>query len=351
MVKKFDKSHKIYVELSLTLVKHGFSYIGEVELDDLDGKCRECGHQIKYEHWIKDEETDKEYSYGSVCIHKLYVLKYWGEKIKIEDLEDSQLLRAGKWQWVMDRDNYKKWLKDKKIPNPDDYKNYKDLADSLKRLVFLARRRIKKEEERKAKEEERKRKKEKIKNEWEEFIGKHSIDLSLVSQKEKEFLTTVQKYERRGWELSKKQEKWFESIKNREEKKEYNKIDEEEIEEIEKKAEKCIKNWDKLTNWEQDFVESISEQVQKGRVLSQKQKNTLTKIMNNRFGSESDFNGKKINPWIINEKFGVWESGAVVSVVRETNKAILAKIRIGNMQNTRDEVWIPKSQIIDEVIL
>lgn len=40
----------------------------------------------------------------------------------------------------------------------------------------------------------------------------------------------------------------------------------------------CMQRQDRLSNWEQDFLQSIAEQIAKGRALSEKQVNKLNSI-------------------------------------------------------------------------
>ena len=297
-LKNFQTKHPIYVDLSIRLVKNGFNFIKMNDLGEVAGTCSECGHPIRYEFWYSEKETKEEFSFGSDCNYKIYVLLHWQDQIEYKDVEDKQLQRAGKWLWILYRDKLINQMKEKEIiPQPKDYmKDYKKLADDMKRLVIMIRSRIKKEivaEEKKLKIlKERKVEKKDAK----EFIKRHGINLEVCNDKEKHFLTTIFKCEKNMWTLSDKQQKWFDDIIKRSKKgiKETStpKVNSSGsdshnvISELHNKA-----NLSNVNEWELNFIGSVLRQVEDGRNLSTKQQDIIEKLKIKVLGVSQKTNG------------------------------------------------------------
>ena len=349
-LKKPNTKHEIHIKLCLTLAKHGFKFLGTEDLLLVEGFCQECGHPIRYEQHFEDTQTHDEYIIGSDCMFKIYILSHWKDQIKEKDLENKHLQRAGKWLWIIHRDNYLERISEE-IPQPKDYnKNFKQLADDLKVLVLKVRAEIKREVE---KEKIMQRELNKNKNE-QRWLDSHSIDINICNDWERNFLDTMYKAYNNGWILSEKQKNTFDKIKN----KKNNKQDVETNQNLGSIAiiDDISKNgkYDQLNEWEKEFMESIDRQVDSGVVLSEKQLSIMQKIDDKLSNGEKtedfkDFIGKKVKPWFINKKTGNWTEGIVKSVKKETNSAILCNVLVEDgLEKILEEVWIPKSQLIDD---
>lgn len=403
-LKKFQTKHPIYVDLSIRLVKNGFNFMRVNDLGEVAGTCSECGHPIRYEFWYSENETGEEFSFGSECNYKIYVLLHWQDQIEYKDVEDKQLQRAGKWLWILYRDKLITQMKEEEIiPQPKDYigvdeegnktKDYKLLADDMKRLVLRIRSRIKKEIVVKEKKLKAIKQREEEKKGAKEFIERHGINLAVCSDKEKTFLATVYRCEQNLWTLSEKQQKWFDDIIKRSK----NGVDEKEsvskitatVIELHNKA-----NLSNVNEWELDFIDSVLDQVNDGRNLSPKQLNIIEKleirILGVSQGSQGNsvklvqhikefktqtireepkqevkevinldgidydltnkYQEKKTKTWVIHEKFSLWTQAVIITVKKETDKAILCNLELENIENgIRNDVWIPLSQL-EEII-
>lgn len=405
-LKKFQTEYPIYVDLSIRLVKNGFNFKGVIDLGQVGGICSECGHPIRYEHWYSEKETGEEFSFGSECNYKIYVLLHWQDQIEYKDVESKQLQRAGKWLWILYRDKLITKMNEKEIiPQPKDYigvdeegnktKDFKLLADDMKRLVMKTRSRIKKEIKKEEIVKEKKLKalkqREEEKRGAKEFIKRHEIDLNVCNTKEKTFLTTIYRCERNMWTLSEKQQKWFDDIIKRSK----NGINEEPVSKITAVVME-LHNKSNLNNaneWELDFIDSVLDQINSGRFLSQKQLNIIEKLeikvlgvsqgnsielvhvkefktqpireepvkqeikeITNLDGIDYDltnkYQGRKTKTWVIHEKFSLWTQAMIITVKKETNKAILCNLELQNIENgIRNDVWIPFSQLEETITL
>jgi len=375
---KFSTGHEIHVELCLTLVKHGYKFVQTNDLGEMSGFCDECGHPLRYEQIYHDLQTGEVFTIGSDCMFKIYVLHHWGNQVDEKDLENKHLQRAGKWLWIIHRDDYLSRIEDE-LPQPKDYdKDFKKLADDLKVLVMKERNKIKKEiaEEKRIIEEKRRQKEleeynrkqlETAKN----WFASEGIDINTCTNWEKNFLNTMQEAYVKNWRLSDKQVTIFNRIK----------------------TEKCIQqdvsnnqslgsvaivdiiskkiDYSKLTEWEKGFMESIERQVDLGYSLTQKQLNVMQKIedkfsngkkvdeivpintgeISNKINENcGGYVGRKINSWLINKLTGIWTEGVVNIVKKETDSAILCNVFVKNglEEIIVEEKWIPKSQLVDD---
>ena len=297
-LKNFDNKHPIFVDLTMTLAKHGFNFLGTNDLGELDGICQECGHPIRYEQVFEDVQTNEEFTLGSECMFKIYVFYHWHDQIEEKDIENADLQRAGKWLWIAHRDDYIERI-DGDLPEPKNYdKDFKKLANDMKKVVMKVRKEIKKELE----EEEMKKKQMDLdmrqRMAWRDFIAGLKIDIHRLNQWEMDFLASIHKYQRKGYTLTEKQVAVLEKIKN----------------------EKSLTNENTIPD-------------------KFKEKHKL-------------FIGKKTKTWIINKLAGVWVSGEIVSVEKETLKALLCDIKIQNgTEKTLEQVWIPKSALQEEILL
>lgn len=353
MVKKFNTGNKIKVDLTMSVAEHGFEFVHEEDLGEVSGVCDECGHPIRYIEWYKDMEDDVEYGIGRTCQFKLYVFKMWRADITKDDLLDKQLLRAGKWLWIIHRDGY--LVRIENLPSPKDYDSFSELADALKNLVFRIRAQIKREEAQKKKVEKKVKSNLLAEKQVEDFYTKNGIKIDMCSDKDKNFLKTVQKCQMKGWSLSEKQLKWFENIKERSEKPVEMTPQKSEQYELVLDLSKKVENfWDNLTNWEQDFITSVSKQVENGRTLSEKQMKFVNKISDKVNGNSSEDEeqdelvGKRLKPWITNKKTGSYSLIVVItSVIRKSAKAVLCNLEVKNGNTyVMNEEWVPFTQIL-----
>ena len=283
---------------------------------------------------------------------KIYILSHWRSQIDESDLENKHLQRAGKWLWIINRDGYLGRVGGE-LPQPKNYhKDFKRLADDLKVLVLKIRTEIKREIEK-----ERIRQKELDKNRNEQnWLDSQGIDINKCNDWERNFLDTMYKAYNNGWVLSEKQENRFNKIKNE-------KSNKQDVEANQNLSSVAIvndvwKNTDnsQLNDWEKDFMESITQQVDSGRILSQKQSEILAKIDEKLSSSKevkdySNFVGKSVNAWLINELTGNWVSGVVKFVQSETKLAILCDVVVEGDLEKLEEIWVPKSQLTDDIIL
>ena len=362
-LKKIDNNREIFIKLCLTLAKHGFKFLGTRDLGEVSGFCYECGHLIRYEQNFQDIQTGDEFTIGSSCMFKIYILSHWRDQIKEKDLENKHLQRAGKWLWIISRDGYLDLI-DGDIPQPKDYDgDFKKLADDLKNLVLKVRSKIKKEKEEKIRVEKSKMIQNKLKKNEDSYhiqsagmwLDSLDIDLDKCNEWEINFLETMYTVYNKGWTLSEKQKNTFKRIKREKKNCRDVNIDQDLIptkivNDIPKKN-----DYSQLNDWEKDFMESIDKLVDSGVVLSKKQLDILDKIdvkLSNikNLENENIFVGKKINSWLINDLSGVWVEGIVKVVKNETELAILCDVIV--IDNSKEifleEKWIPKSQIVDE---
>jgi len=356
-LKRFNTKHEIHIKLCLTLAKHGFKFLGTWDLGEVEGFCQECGHPIRYEQNFRDVQTGDEYTIGSKCMFKIYILSHWEKQIKEKDLENKHLQRAGKWLWIIHRDGYLERISEE-IPQPKDYnEDFKQLADDLKSLVFKVRVGIKKEKEEKRRQ-----------NKLDNYINYHAqsvqnwfvsqgIDINKCDDWEKDFLNSIYyKLYVKNWSLSEKQN----SILNRIKKKKSIKQDIVTNQNlgsvaIVNEVSKYI-NDPQLSDWENEFMESTQQLVDAGHVLSQKQIEVLDKI-DKKYSNDketedySDFIGMNVTCWLINKLTGNWTEGVVKSVKNETKSAILCDVSVeDSLEKILEDVWIPKSQLIEDIV-
>jgi len=345
-----SKKIPIHVDLSVSIVKHGYDYIGKKDLGDVIGNCDECGHPLRYEYRVKDHHDKKTYVLGSECIYKLVALENWESQIDYVDLKKKQLLRAGKWRWILSRDGLLRFVD--KIPEPKNYpKDYKDFADAMKDTVFAARRKLKaekKKQQQKARREEdaklRRKRLESSKEEWGKFLKDNNIDPILITSREKDFLISVWKRLRYGRTLSPKQQKWFDDIKKK--KKVGTKP-----KETSSFSKMPFSAFGVLTEWEKKFVRDIKVKMERGDHLTEKQINQANKILAKMKSGKPDtkttvsgsYIGKRAKPWIMKQKTGTMKYGNITNVHRETEKAVLCDVELGG--TTYLNKWLPKSQI------
>ena len=389
-LKKFSTKHEIHIKLCLTLAKHSFKFLGTNDLGVVAGFCQECGHGIRYEQNYLDVQTGVEYTIGSNCMFKIYILSHWRDQVSEKDLENKNLQRAGKWLWVIHRDGYSNRIEED-LPQPVDYgadikqltdEDFKQLVDDLRNIVFRIRVKIKKEiaekkriveeKRRQANQEEYNKKQAQNTQSWLESQG---IDINKCNNWEKEFLNTMQEAQNKGWKLSDKQVNIYNRIK-------IEKCVQQDVVNNQNLASITIVNdvskkadYSQLTDWEKDFMESIERQVDLGRTLTQKQLDIMQKIddklsngkkteeivpidvdeiVSNKINEVNEncggYIGRKINSWFINNLAGIWSEGIVNFVKKETDSAILCNVFVKNGSEgiIVEEKWIPKSQLVDD---
>ena len=361
-LKEFNVNREIHIKLCLMLAKHGFKFLGTNDLESVSGFCQECGHPIRYEQFFKDTKLGNEFTIGSNCMLKIYILSYWRDQIKEKDLENKDLQRAGKWLWIIHRDGYLNRIEGD-LPQPRDYNNdFKKLANDLKNFVIKIRTEIKKETvEKKRIAEEKKRQKErdeyvsKQAQDVQKWFDSQGININECSDWEKGFLDTMYNAYKKGWILSEKQKNIFNRIKNEKS----NQLDVETNQNLGSVAiVKDVSNevdYSQLNDWEKEFMESVGQLVDSGHVLSEKQMEILDKIdekLSNgkQIEEYNKFIGKKINSWLINRLSGNMVEGIVKSVKKETDSAILCDVLVETSLEKIliEDTWIPKSQLIDD---
>lgn len=349
--------HPIFVELCLTLSKHGFKFLRTYDLGEVEGSCQECGHPIRYEQWFEDLETGEEFVIGSECMFKVYVFSHWRDQIEEKDIENRHLQRAGKWLWIIHRDHYLERIEEE-IPQPKDYdKDFKELADDIKRLVFKVRSQIRQEE----KEEQRKkllleRKRTQIMK-YKEFFAENNIDYESLNEKERQFVKDIYNLKRKGYTLTQKQGAWFDAIRSGN----YNNHKQESNDNstVNELITKLIKIRDEglceLNGWELEFIESVANQVSEGRILSERQIECIKKIIGKLVevsNVSNSYEGRETLPWIVNQIAGIWIQGVVKNIRRETPKAVLCDLVVVNgTEKVFEEVWVPKSQFKEIITL
>lgn len=349
-LKKFDNTHEIHVDLCMTLAKHGAEFQTTNDLGEMAGFCNECGHPIRYEQIFLDIETDEEYVLGSDCMFKIYVFKYWKEQIEEKDIENKDLQRAGKWLWIINRDHYTDRIEGR-LPQPNDCENYKELADKLKNLVFKIRREIKTENEAKKMSQMEKKSEERAKNWFED----NNFDLDQCNEFEKDFLASMYKCYINGWTLSEKQQITFDKIKikfsgeTQVQEQTATKTD------LDLMISSINDRFDELNSWEKEFMNSITEKQSYSGSLNHnttyKQREVIERISGDlsKKVKQNEYVGRQTKTWIISQLTGDWNVGTILSVVRTSEKAILCDVEANGQ--TLVEVWIPKSQLSEEVEL
>jgi hypothetical protein len=341
----------ISVNLALQLVKNGFQFVRTNDLGKTRRICDECGHKIRYEQVFMDLTCQIEYNFGSDCMFKIYILEQWENDVKEENLENSDLQRAGKWLWVISRDGYADRIE---IPKPSDFdNNYKELADHLKREVMRVRVEIRKENEKQRSEEERKNRVYSQSTKILVWLERAGINWNACNEWEKDFLSSI--YSKRiqyGCSLTDKQKGVYQKIKenkNRitedyEEEKQENQDTIELLEDVQTKDEL-------LNGWEQEFIESVIVQSKFGRNLTESQWKKINEIVEKISKDESlnKYVGKKISSWLMERLDNTETRGIILTTTKETEKAVLCTYNNPETkQNTTIEIWIPKSQIKDD---
>lgn len=101
-----------------------------------------------------------------------------------------------------------------------------------------------------------------------------SIDSELLTEWEKEFITSVKIAIDEGRFLSDKQKKILVRI--------YTKtLNADQIMEAKEMAKKCMEKSDMITGWDSEFLDSICEVLEKGYMLTDKQLSSLKRIYSN----------------------------------------------------------------------
>jgi len=337
--------NEISVNLSLELVERGFTYIGTNDLGKVDSICQECGHPIRYENIYQDEQGN-EYIYGSECMFKLYILLYWKDEIKGEDVENKQLQRAGKWLWIIHRDGYKKLVE--KIPKPSDFdSNFKLLADELKNIVMSIRNKIKKEEK---DERERELNKEIVNRESKKIISwlnSEKINFNSCNDWEKDFISSIYaKRIRFSLSLSDKQRVVLEKIRERRPLKKPI-LDVAKVS-VTKEGYDMLVNIVKkenlrfLSDFDKEFVRSVAKQIKEKKSISERQFNTINNI-NEKCKKYNIYTNKCVSSWLINKKFGLDSVGVIKTIKNSSEKALFCDVIVGD--KVFYDVWIPLSQI------
>lgn len=327
---------KINIEASIHLATQDFKIIGDVDyLEFGAGMCCE-GHSIRYGIEVEDENGEI-YVFGSQCIAKPFILKHWN--LKPEMLDNEDVIRAGKYLWVIKRDDLLAHTGN--IPTPEDVNfDFKLLKEKLKVIVRNAKKGKRAAIKKLMREE---RMKDVIKNFNDNNLKQVELikklrEVSKNSQNfnewECEFIMSVFNQNLSLKKLSDKQLKIIERLVS---------VPEEADSVIGEKLKK-ISNIKTLDDWSNNFVISVRKQYQMKGTLSEKQINLLDKILKDNTTEYSEYIGAEMSKWITNEKSGIIDScGKIVKVIRVSEKAILANFAVNDI--IFKEIWIPKSQL------
>lgn len=338
-------SKNISVENSLFLSTRDFEIIGEVEYDQFGGGMCCEGHPIKYGIELQDTDGDI-YVFGNTCIYKPFVFKHWNPVVG--DLENPDLMKAGRNLWIIARDNLKDYITE--IPHPRDLNwDYAKLNEKLKAIVANAKKSKKTYLKKIAMETQTKARKERFRkaNEVQHGLIKQLITklkfvkeknmLGLLSEWEREFIVSIIGQHRDMRILSERQKAIMERIINTEITVEKHSAENKEIAE---KLTNAVKHLKDLNPKEREYILSFQNQFFRKGSLSERQLEVLDSIIH----SESNkYIGIKMRSWITEQKSGFeGERGVITSVEAETGKAILCNFTVRDMEF---KSWVPKSQL------
>lgn len=338
-------SKKINIETSIYLATQEFKIVGEVEYEKFGaGRCCE-GHPIKYGVELSDEEGNI-YVFGSTCVYKPFVLKHW--ELDSNQLEDPNVMRAGRNLWIIARDNLKDYITE--IPHPKDLDwDFVKLNEKLKVIVANAKKTKKTHLKKLAMETKTKLRIERFRktNETQcELIRalvkkvkylKEKGELGLLSSWEREFIVSIIGQHRDMRVLSEKQRAIMERIINTEISIEKHSAENKEIAE---KLTKAVKSLGNLSIKEHELILSFQNQFFRKGSLSERQLEVLDNIIHS---DSNKYIGIKMKSWITEQKSGLeGKYGVIKSVEVETARAILCKF---DVDGTEFKSWVPKSQL------
>ncbi|KKM96853.1 hypothetical protein LCGC14_1173940 [marine sediment metagenome] len=336
----------VNIEVSILLSTQDFKIIGDIEYNKFgDGICAE-GHPIKYGIEVEDEHKNI-YVFGNQCIAKPFILKQW--KLKLKMLDDPDVMKAGRYLWIIARDGLENWVDN--IPHPKDLNwDFKKLKEKLKTIVLNA-----KKTKRVNLKEIMKQEKMKI---WiEDFKATHKEQcklmddlvikikrlkdnnvLGILNDFYRGFVVSIVGQHRELKTLSKRQMIIIKKILQLKEESEVKGS-------LDDKITMAVDMIENLGEWDKKFIFSIQSQFYEGRELSKKQKNKLDELLekNKQF---KEFIGKDMTTWITEQKVG--DTGGFHGVIKsvkamaKSGKAILAVFEVNYNEY---EAWIPVSQI------
>jgi hypothetical protein len=340
---------KINIETSILLSTQEFKIVGEVEYTNFgDGICVE-GHPIKYGIEVEDEQGNI-YVFGSQCIAKPFILKHWN--LKLEMLDDPDVMRAGRYLWVIARDGLEDFVDN--VPHPEDLDwNFKELKEQLKVIIAKAKKTKRVQLKELMEKEHMKFYVEKFKaNNAEQFDLirglveklkglKESNKLGILNSFYKEFSGSVIDQHRRMKVLSDKQKAIIKRIIDLKET--YDDVKTENAD-LQSKITKAVNMVDTLGDWDREFIFSIQSQFYDKGSLSEKQENKLEEILN-KGDQYSEYIGREMSSWITGQKVGTSDVRGVIKSVRtiaKSGKAILCTFEVNGQLY---EEWVPVSQL------
>ena len=106
-----------------------------------------------------------------------------------------------------------------------------------------------------------------------------------------------------------------------------------------------------LTQKQLDTMQKIDDKLSNGKEIDEIIPIKVDEIVSNEINENySDYIGRKVNSWLINELTGIWIEGIVNFVKNETDLAILCNVFVkkGLDEVLVEEKWVPKSQLVDE---
>jgi len=335
----------VNIEVSILLSTQDFKIVGDVEYDKFgDGMCVE-GHRIKYGIEIVDEDNNI-YVFGNQCVAKPFILKQW--KLKPEMLDNPDVMKAGRYLWIIARDGLDDYVGE--IPHPEDLDwDFEELKKRLKTIVFGAKRTKKVEIKKMMKQEKMKRRMRQFKTvntKQCELVNKLIIKIKRLKENNmvgilnsfyKEFIVSVIGNHQELKILSEKQMTIIEKIIVLKEEAEVKGS-------LNDKITKVINLVDILGDWDKKFIFSLQSQYYEKGTLSEKQKNKLDEILerNEQF---KEYIGGKMTTWITEQKVGISGVHGIVKYVKAMAKSGKAVLVVYEVEEKLYENWIPISHI------
>ncbi len=336
----------VNIEVSILLSTQEFKIVGDVEYDSFgDGVCAE-GHPIKYGIEIEDEHKNI-YVFGNQCIAKPFILKQW--KLKLKMLDNPDVMKAGRYLWVIARDGLEDYIDD--IPHPKNLNwDFKELKNRLKTIVLGAKKVKKVKIKELMKQERMKSKIEYFKNTHKkqyELINnliskikrlKKNNTLGILNDFYRGFIVSVIGQHHELKVLSEKQMVIIGKILQLKEEAEVKGN-------LNDKITKAISLVDVLGEWDKNFIFSLQSQYYEKGTLSEKQKNKLDEILekNEQF---KEYIGKEMTTWITEQKVGISGVHGIIKSIKTMAKSGKAVLAVYEIEGKLYENWVPISQVI-----
>ncbi len=328
---------RINIENSLYLSNKEFEIVGMIDYGKFGaGTCVE-GHPIRYGVEVKDSDGNV-YVYGNVCIAKPFILKYWN--LSEDQLNDEDVLRAGKYLWIIARDELGDFTKD--IPHPKDVNyDFKKLAGILREIVKGARKKKSVHLKELMKVEGHKKKVAKFltdNSEQHEIVKKlvtcfkKNKQTKILTNWEKSFIISVVTQHNNMRVFSDKQLDVANKILKSK--------NEDRFQEITRILNKATNIVDKLNEDERQYLFSFQQLFFERGSLTDKQIEVLRSIVTTNY---DEFIGRSVKKWLMEKNFSISKNGVIKDVETRTPKAIKAFIEVdGKTFNS----WVPISALL-----